>query len=124
MYRLQVIHIHDRTVVATVEGNDEALVKAAADRGCEIADAEAGTLAHYVGLLHTDVRSTTVTGKETSFARHTGQHAKGICRKCRGLYPINKDGRLAKHGGAYGIRKALKKYCKGSGLLPLTLAGK
>lgn len=124
MHRLQVVHTHNHVAVATVTGQSEALVKVMAEAGRQAADQALGSIAHHVGLVSTETVGAAYGVGDASMARHTGAHARGICRKCHGTYPINKDGRIAKHGGEYGKRKALKQHCKGSGFLPLTLAGK
>jgi hypothetical protein len=49
-------------------------------------------------------------------ASNIGIKPRGICRKCGGEYPLNKDGLIAKHGKTYGIKAA--KRCPGSRMYP------
>jgi hypothetical protein len=111
MYRLQVIHIHNKRVEFEVAGVNEAGVKWLANEALDQADAHAGSLCHYVGLL--------AAGEAAVAAPHQGPHQKGRCPVCDGVYPVRKNGKLAKHGKVYGRRTENR--CAGSGKAPRPL---
>jgi hypothetical protein len=120
MKTLQLIHTHDGRVVATIIVSENANAERYANHLKNLADSELGTRAHHIGIKP-DTGIARLLGVKpplgrSSHANNVGRKPRGICAVCRKEYPLNKHGKITKHGKNYGTRQA--KRCAGTDRFP------